>query len=188
MSLEVFHKQGGGRSGVKPDALVAVLWSISRLLQQKRIKMDENILLIPGATEEVSDKMLAGSYAGIEDETTQDSERAVSIVSIFASGPGKQWVRFYLPILQDLADGVVVGMRQLDAPRLVDVLVAYADLGVHPGDPFIMAHQRQCDSVISSFTAYQVRLMSNAMSKLKRLDDETRVRRSAAKKSAFFTS
>lgn len=164
MCLEVFHKQGGG----KPDTLVAVLWSISRLLQQKKISMVQDSNFIPGSLEKESEGMLMASHAAMEraDPVEGSSERAA--VSVVAMGPGKQWVRFYLPILKDLADGVVVGMHQLDAPRLVDVLVALADLGVHPGAVFIKTHQRQCDENISSFTAYQMRLMSNAMSRLER--------------------
>jgi hypothetical protein len=172
MCLEVFHKQGG-RSGGSPETLVAVLWSISRLLMQKKITLvqsaeDSSSALIRVAVEEKgSDKRLLNGEEKISEEAS-DLDRP-PVVSVMASGPGKQWVKFYLPILQDLADGVTLGMHLLDAPRLVDVLVAFADLGVHPGDSFLKAHQRQCDAVIYSFTAYQMKLMSNAQAKLQRI-------------------
>lgn len=124
------------------------------------------------------DPMSASSQAALE-ENRSDSGVEVEAyekppaVTVVATGPGKQWIKFYLPILQDLADGVTLGMHQLDAPRLVDVLVAFADLRVHPGDSFIKAHQRQCDAVISSFTAYQIKLMSNASSRLQRVMAES---------------
>ncbi len=89
-------------------------------------------------------------------------------------------LKFICTCSQDLADGVAVGMDQLDAPRLVDVLVALADLGMFPGDAWLRLHERHCDAVMAnpgsadSFTGYQVRLLVQATEIMARLRAQER--------------
>lgn len=57
---------------------------------------------------------------------------------------------------QDLADAAADGMEQLVPVQLVDLLVALADLQMHPGDDWLDLHEQRCNESISHLTAYQV--------------------------------
>jgi len=53
-------------------------------------------------------------------------------------------------------------MASLKAPQLVDLLVALADLGYHPGPAWLRQHELCCNQVVSQLTAYQVGLRDAA--------------------------
>ncbi len=170
LCLEVFHKQ---HSEAKAKAAVAVLWSTSRMLQQR--------VLLPNR---------AGAAAGpsnrADGQGQRDEKSEPAAASMTYTGPGKAWVKFYRRVLQDLADLAlsvdpfggqpssslsVMGGQQpslvaepgggqpssLSAAQLVDVLVALADLGFHPGERWLAEHRRHCDAVLMQMTSYQVR-------------------------------
>lgn len=86
------------------------------------------------------------------------------------SGPGKAWLRFYGPVLEDLLDALAPGLPRLPAPMLVDVIVALADLQLHPGVAWLAMHERCCSAAMPELTAYQVNLLFSAVDSIQGLE------------------
>lgn len=86
------------------------------------------------------------------------------------SGPGKAWLRFYRPVLEDLLDALAPGLTRLPAPMLVDVIVALADLQLHPGVAWLAMHERCCSAAMPELTAYQVNLLFSAVDTIQGLE------------------
>ncbi|GAX75152.1 hypothetical protein CEUSTIGMA_g2596.t1 [Chlamydomonas eustigma] len=157
---KVFHKQ---YSSTSPQTTVTMLWATSRLLQVKhhhqRTSLHRQQPLLQ-ADEADSEPLMS------EETNVSHSHTATPP---YYSGPGRAWIKFYHPILQDLCTVVASGMKQLPVPQLVDALVALADIGFYPGPVWLAEHEGCCSAYVMQLTAYQVTLLSRAMDKMAEL-------------------